>query len=408
MVDKSTKKLSQLAKIPPKDKLYMITDGGSTCNLNQLVKRKIDLNNSTDLVWLINQVRSQQELPFRAEELNPILDFISSNLEKEWLTIYRDGLITLRVEANRNLGLQLFTHLIPLGFGLILLKDKPGFNNLVHKLNQPSYERLSSFLEAFTAARYAAAGYDIELEPKTAEEKSSDFRVRLDNEWIYFECKRINVEENLSVRKNRIFFSKLMHDLDIRFKNRIPEGYRIDMRLDRKPTSTQIQGLFKDLEQMISNGTYQKWVEQEYGNYALMPRAYTERPIGYPSRLMKITVGTTATPLSVRSASITISFNPFGSKLEQKFREVLKEAKEQIPSERRGIVIIQGLNEEKGMKILQERIGHPNYQNIIAGLAIDNGVYAVQRDDHKDVDLDFISKCVSYSLFYGYDIGNFV
>lgn len=338
----------------------------------------------------------------------PVLDFISDNLEKEWLTIYRDGLITLRVAAKRNLSLQLFNHLIPLGCGLIWLKDKSGFNNLLHKLNQPSYERLSSILEAFTAARYAAAGYDIELEPKTGEKKSSDFRVRLDNEWIYFECKRINVEENLSVKKNRKFFNKLMHDLDIRFKNRIPDKYRIDIKLDRKPTFPQIQGLFKDLEQMISDGTYQKWVKHEYGSYPLIPRTYTKKPTGYPIRLMKITVETTATPISVRSASITISFNPFGSKLEQKFREILKEAKQQIPSECRGIVIIQGLNEEKGMKILQARIGHPDYQNIIAGVAIDNGVYAVQRDDHKDVDLDFISKCVTYSLFYGYDISSFI
>ena len=316
-------------------------------------------------------------------------------------------MITVHTGPKTLQGFHLFNHLIPLGRGLILLNDKPGFSMLLRKLNQPTYERLSGLLEAFTAARYAAAGYDVELEPKTADRRSPDFRVRLHAEWIYFECKRINVEHNESVRKNREFIMMLENDFSAKFRGKIPNGYRIDIRLDTKPNSAQIQTLASDLERMIHSGTYEVWFEQDYGKYALVPRADFEKARGYPTRSMQITVGTTLTPISASVAEVTISFNPFGSKIEQRFRSVLKESKRQIPSKSRGILIIQGLDEAKAMSVLQERLGRPDYHNIIAGVAIGNGVYAVPRDDHSDVDYDFIGKCVSCSLFHDYDVGNY-
>ena len=102
---------------------------------------------------------------------------------------------------------------------------------------------------------------------------------------------------------------------------------------------------------------------------------------------------------------IVIYYSPPEKKIEQKFRSILKEAKEQIPPTNRGILIIQGLDENRASEILQERIGFPEYQNIIAVVAINNGVTAVMRDDH-DVDINFIGSCVSHSLFYDYDLGN--
>jgi len=113
-----------------------------------------------------------------------------------------------------------------------------------------------------------------------------------------------------------------------------------------------------------------------------------------------------STPLSLAQAPVCIFLNPYGSKIEQRFREALRQSRKQIPSVSRGILVIQGLDEDKASGIMQQRLGHPEYRNIIAGVAIDNGAIVVRRDDHSDVSTDFIGKCVSFSLFHGYDVGN--
>lgn len=410
MISNSTdfnKELSQMARLGPGEQLHIVTDDRTYSSPNYLVTRRINLKYSNDRFWLIEQIKNRQGLPFTVNELKAILDFIAGVLDEEWLTVYRGGIIALRIGPKILHGFHLFNHLIPLGHALILLKDKPGFMNLTLKLNNPKYDRLSAALEAFAAARYAAAGYVVELEPKTTSGKTPDFRVLLNNEWIYFECKRINVQANKSVKKNLEFINKLEQDLNARFKDRVPSEYRIDIRLGKKPSLTQIQALIEDLERMTSSGEYQSWVERDYGKYGLIPRDGVERPAGYPVRSSQITVGTTPTPISAKNANVIISFNPFGSKIEQRFRIILRKAQRQIPSDGRGILIIQGLDETNGMNILQERLGHPDYRNIVAGVAIGNGVQVVRRDDHTDIDFDFIGKCVSHSLFYDYDIGNY-
>lgn len=392
--------------IGPKESFHIVTSRKMDFNLDSLVTRKCTLNTSVDRAWLVEQVRSVEKLPFNIEELSSVVDFVSGILKEDWLTIYPGGMLSLRTADKSLHGLYLFEHLIPLGCGLRLLENKPGFAVLLRKLNCPTYDRLSSLLEVFAAARYAASRYEVELEPGTPEGKHSDFRVRFNDEWIYFECKRINVRENKSVKRNLKFIDQLMNIVVTRFKEKIPNDYRIDIRLDRKPTSVEIETLFGDLEKMIIDGHYELWVEKEFGKYALTPRRNKEPSTGYPSSVTQITVGTTPTPLSSTQAPIRIFFNPLGSKIEQKFRAMLKQSKKQIPSGSRGILVIQGLNEEKASKIMQQQIGHPEYNNIIAGVGIENGAIAVRRDDQTDVDMDFIGKCVSHSLFYGYDIGN--
>jgi hypothetical protein len=359
-----------------------------------------------DRKWLAEQVRKREGLPFKIDELCSVVDFISGILGKDWLAIYPGGTLGVRIGEKMLQGLYLFEHLIPLGCGLRLLEDKPGFAILLRKLNRQTYERLSTLLETFSAARYAAAGYDVELEPRTPEGKFSDFRVLFHNEWIYFECKKINVRENQSVKRNLEFVDQLMDVVTTRLKEQIPNDYRIEIRLDRKPTSVEIKTLLKELKKKIADCRYESWVEKEFGKYALIPRNSSEPQVGYPTRVMKISVGTTPTPLSLTQAPVCILFNPFGSKVLQRFRTTLRQSRDQIPSGSRGILVIQGLDEEKAANIMQERLGHPEYHNIVAGVAIDNGAIAVRRDDHADVDLDFVGKCVSHSLFHGYDVGN--
>jgi hypothetical protein len=346
-------------------------------------------------------------LPFKVEELCSIVDFVLGILRKDWLSVYPGGRLGVRIGEKMREGFYLFEHLVPLGCALHLLEDKPGFGTLLSKLNRSTYERLSTLLEAFAAARYAAAGYEVELEPQTHEGKRSDFRVFFHEEWIYFECKRINVRENQSAKKNLEFADQLMDVIVKRFRERIPNDSRIEIRLDRRPTLSQVQALMDDLEKGIVDGRLKSWIIREFGKYALVPRN-TERPRDkYCASVMQITVGTTPTPLSLGQTPVCIFLNPYGSKIEQRFREALRQSRRQIPSESRGILVIQGLNEGVASRIMRERICYPEYRNIIAGVAIDNGAIAVRREDHSDVDTDFIGKCISFSLFHGYDVGNY-
>jgi hypothetical protein len=391
--------------ISPKEGLHVVTRRIAGPDLDRLVTRKCDLSTPADRVWLVTQV-TKEGLSFKIDELRSTIDFLSGIMGKDWLTIYPGGMLSVRTGARKFQGFYLFEHLIPLGWGLRLLENKPGFAILLHKLNQPAFDRLSSMLEALSVARYAAAGYDVELEPRTPEGKNSDFRVLFHGEPIYFECKRLNVEDNKSAKKNFEFADQLMGVVTSKFKERIPNGYRIEIRLDRKPTSAELHALLDDLEKVIVNCRYELWVTKRFGKYALIPKD-SERPRnGYPANVMQITVGSTPIPLSLAQATACIFLNPYGSKIEKKFRAALKQSRRQIPSRNRGILVIQGLSENKASEIMQERLGHPEYHNIIAGVAIHNGAVLVRRDDHADVDTDFIGKCVSHSLFYGYDVGN--
>lgn len=374
--------------------------------MDRLITRKCDLSIPADRAWIIEQVASVSGLPFEVEELRSILDSAARMLDKEWLTIYGGGMLGLKIGPKQSHGLHFFKHLVPLGFGLCLLEDKLGFKTLLRKLNQPTYDRLSCLLEAFAAARYVAAGYDVDLEPRTPEGKRSDFRVLYGNEWIYFECKTINVRENLSIKRNNEFIGRLLSSVLRNLEGQIPSDYRIEIRLDKKPNSHEIVTILDDLKERVATGRYDSWVKTNFGEYAVV-RRQSEAPQGYATALMQITVGTTPTLLSLNQASACVFYDSSGSKVEQRFRTVLKLAKKQIPSESRGILIIQGLDENKAARILQERLGQPEYYNIIAGVAIRNGAISVRRDNHADVPNDFIGKCISYSLFYGYDIGNY-
>jgi len=392
--------------IGPKESYHAIMRRRVGPELDRLITRKCDLNLSADRTWLAEQVRKTQGLPFKADELCSILDFVSGILGKDWLIVYPGGRLGVRIGEKMFQGFYLFEHLIPLGCGLRLLQNKPGFAVLLRKLDQPKYDRLSALLEVFAASRYAAAGYGVELEPKTPEGKRSDFRVLFHDEWIYFECKRINVRENQSAKKNLEFAAQLMDVLTKRFKEKIPSDSRIEIRLDKRPTSAQTQVMLNDLERGIADSSLKSWVIRDFGRYAFVPRNSQKPAEGYSTSVMQITVGTTPTPLSLAQAPVCIFLNPYGSKIEQRFREVLRQSRKQIPSGSRGILVIQGLDEDKASRIMQQRLGHPEYRNIIGGVAIDNGAVAVRRDDHSDVDTDFIGKCVSFSLFHGYDVGN--
>jgi hypothetical protein len=393
--------------IGPKESYHAITRRPASFDLDRLIVRRCDLGTPTDRTWLAEQIRNAKGLLFSVEELCSIVNFVSRILEKDWLTVYPGGRLGLRIEEKMLEGLYLFEHLIPLGCGLRMLEGKPGFEILLSKLNRPTYDRLSTLLEAFAAARYAAAGFDVELNPTTPEGKHSDFKVLFRKEWIYFECKRVNVRENQSAKKNLEFAHRLIDVIVKRFRERIPNNSRIEIRLDRRPTSAQTQALLDDLEARIVNDCLKSWVIREFGKYALVPRSAERSQDGYCTSVMQITVGTTPTLLALAQAPVCIFLNPYGSKIEQRFREELRQSRRQIPAGSRGILVIQGLNEDVASRIMQERICCPEYRNIIAGVAIDNGAIAVRRDDHSDVETDFIGKCVSFSLFHGYDVGNY-
>jgi len=105
-------------------------------------------------------------------------------------------------------------------------------------------------------------------------------------------------------------------------------------------------------------------------------------------------------------SSVWVDFNPYGSKLKQRFRRIVKEAREQIPTKSRGVLIIQGLREEVARTILQERLVEPQYSNIVGVVAVRDGAIAVRRSNHADVSLDFLAVCARHSLFHGLDLGN--
>lgn len=95
--------------------------------------------------------------------------FLSKKLDAEWLTLYPLGKaqVVIKVGPKNSQAIDFFSGIVPLGLALIELSRLRKFGRLIDKLSVPSNERISSILEALSAAKYKKKGYKVELEPST-------------------------------------------------------------------------------------------------------------------------------------------------------------------------------------------------------------------------------------------------
>lgn len=201
-----------------------------------LVDRILHLNHEAERRYLIERLKPHVDLPASCEEVERAILFLSDKLDEEWLTVYPlgQGEVSIKVGQKSSQGLGFFSDVVPLGLALIALSELKKFDRVIEKLNIPSNERLSSILEALSAARYKKRGYEVELEPSTEMGRSSDFRVRFGNEWIYFECKKEYPHESKYYKSFSIYAYRVINEILDRVESKLPPKFRIDIILTKR------------------------------------------------------------------------------------------------------------------------------------------------------------------------------
>jgi hypothetical protein len=277
---------------------------------------------------------------------------------------------------------------------LITLSDLKKFDRLVNKLNTQSYERLSAILEALSAARYKKKGYDVELEPTTGNGRSSDFRVKLEDEWIYFECKKENPHESKYYKKSEDYVNEVIARILARIKSKLPLTHRVDVILSKRVEENMLNALADKISECLETREFNQWKEVDGIQFAVNSRETQVKLPPLHVRLSIITVGTRPTKISQESAHIQVIYNPFGSRELQKVRRIIREARYQLPHTSRGIIILETWHTERMVKIAEEKLKEPRYKQVIVILVVGNGAWSVPNALHQNFPLDFVKIAV--------------
>lgn len=364
-----------------------------------LLDRNLQLKDQRDRDYLISRLESRRDLPLNIEQIKQAIDFLYKEMDDEWLTLYpfyNSAHVSVRVGSKLQHALDFFyvTHFV---LALNTLSELSGFHRILKRIRSPTYERLSTILETFTVARYKLAGYGIELEPKTPK-GYADFRVRFQDEWIYFECKRENLTESKYYRKTQQYVNSLIEQVVSRAEHKLTITHRIDIIIETKPNAQFLTKVAHEISNYIDARQLNCWRKLDGIRFAVNLRE-TKLQFSRPRfRQLSIKVGTAPTQLSETNAHIQVVYDPFGSKELQKVRRLIREAKDQLPIDMRSIMVLETEHTERMVKIAEEKIKQSGYANVIVVLVVGNGAWSAPNPFQAGFPMEFVRTAVIPNL----------
>jgi hypothetical protein len=360
-----------------------------------LLNRNLNLKDQNDRDYLVNRLQSRQDLPLSIGQIKQAVDFLCIEMDAEWLNLYpfySSAHASIRVGPKLQHAVDLFL-MLRLALALDTILGLAGSRKILKRISSPTYERLSTMLEVFTAARYKLAGYDVELEPQT-ERGLADFRVRYQDEWIYFECKKENPAVSKYLLKNQQYVNDLVKEVLSKAESKLPVTHRIDIMIEKKsknPLSTRLADAISD---DIDCRRYNLWRTLNGIRFAVNDRQTKLQLSGIRSRLLNIKVGTTPTQLSETNAHIQVVYDPYGSKDLQKVRRLVREARDQLPSDKRSIIVLETDHPKRMVSIAEEKFKQPGYGKIIVILVVGNGAWSVPNPLQSNFPMEFVKTAV--------------
>jgi len=341
-----------------------------------VLDRRLELSNKEDEDYLFEVLKKRGEPTKKLDVAKEALSFISQNLDEEWLTVDPPDIVSIKIGQDSTDGLDLFSELIPLGDALVNLSELEGFEKIIAKLRKPSYQRLSTILEVMSAARYKKRGYQVELEPPVGD-GSCDFRVLKWGEWIYFECKRENVQGSKYSIKMNNYTIRLMSDIGSRAEAELGSSYRVDVEILRKPRKEiETEEVIERIVEMAKNKELNEWKELNGIRFAIRNR----RKESSGALLVDLLEG----------GRTAILCPPLGKKALQKARDTLNDAKKQTPTDSRSIIIFETDDCSRLIKMVEEKLKTESYRNIIGVILTGGGPQFVPNPLHKNFPVDFI------------------
>jgi len=363
----------------------------------RLIDRILNLKDETDRNYFLKKLETCQNLPVAVQQIERAITFLQDRLDEEWLTLYpfySSAYASVKTGAKRRQTLDFFLTLLPLGSSLLALRKLRGFDKIISKLSLHSYDRLSAILEVLSAARYKIAGYDVELEPSTQKGHFCDFKVRFENEWIYFECKKENPTESKYFKRAQGYANELIDFVLLKVEDKLPLTHRIDIILHRRPQRNLLAKLVDSISKCIDAGQFNEWKGFGEMEFAVNPRELQiAPPLALSVGLGRGKADTTPKPLT-QVMNIQVFFDPYGSKELQKARRLIREARDQLPHDSRSIMILESLHSQRLVKIAEEKLKKTGYENLIAILVTGNGAWLALNQRHQSFSVDFVKIAV--------------
>jgi hypothetical protein len=334
---------------------------------------KLNLKDETDRSYFLKKLEKNRKLPVTIQQVEDVIVFLRDKLDDEWLTVYPFGssvLVNVKTGARMGEALDFVSIVLRLGFALLALEKLEGFDKLTAKLNHHSHELRSTIVETISAARYKLARCDVELEPSNQRGKFCDFRVRLQDEWIYFECKKENLIESQYFKKAKELADELVDLVHARVGARLPPTHRIEIRLHRKPLRSQLPKLADSISNCMDTCRFDEWKILGETEFAVRSREHRIVPHPKLTMLSGRCIATTTPKAISQIMDILVFFDPFGSKELQKARGLIREARKQLPRDSRSVIILECLHPKRMIKVAEEKLNQAGYGNIIAILVV--------------------------------------
>ena len=261
-------------------------------------------------------------------------------------------------------------NILPIICFLYTIRDDSDFMVKVktNLANLPQFD--DTFFELKCLNHFHRNGFSFQYEPKVFDgsKKNPDFRLTKDDFELFCECKQVRIGQNraeLKFDKDRAYvegkFPKNLHQqlsdaklrLEINFKSR-PSSADLDelaRQVDRLSGSTQVIGKLS-LQQVGESIEYLVIPQSEPSPFPMMGRARTlsmQVSIGKPFRGEISFVSTDLTRRTARA-----------------FKDIIREAKNQLPDDKLGIIIINRAKLTIAREAIERRMNLRQYDNIIA------------------------------------------
>ena len=352
-----------------------------------LLDRVLNLALPRDRQYLLQRMAATGHGPHSPTQIEGALKLLAENLGQQWVTVHPGEVVAISIGEKATRGLGLFSEIIPLGLALLRLSELTGFEKLLEKLRVRSHERLSTILEAVSAANYRLAGYLVELEPATETGHSCDFRVCNQTEWIYFECKKENVRASNYWAKRFTYAKGLIKRITA--ATLCPPTHRIDIILPKRRPAGGVQILIDEIRKSIDQNEFKTWKDVEGIRVAVNLRSVVVNLPPSHVQTYAVDVGTTSTKAAPENAGVQVIYNPFGPKEKQKISRIIREARDQLPTSARGIIILDVEHTKEMVSVAEEKLRQPGYQHVIGILLTGNGAWFTPNPVHASFPLEF-------------------
>jgi hypothetical protein len=343
------------------------------------------------------------DLPVSLDDIKRAVKFISDNLKNaEWLIIYpgvvSDGrisithgqLVTNIPIATSKDGKTLYhlfdfiKDIVPLGLDLLQLQNIANFVRLVQKLNVHSHERSSAMLETFIAADALRSGYEVELEPSNGKGGLCDLKIgKIGQDDIYIECKALNSHESELYQIRQDFVQQLGEYIFKKTVSDLPAGKSIVVKLpDNYRKMVRTDSWLNDVISSIKDNQFDVWKQIDGVQY----RIHTGRYDGtLPARYFMSGCGRTPGWFDVQIISAM-------GNASSRLKKIIKEAKNQLAVNQKGIIILQTQYTDILPGIARERLAREDYRNVISivGVDVSHKTTIIKNVNHSKISCSFL------------------